>query len=156
MADVVRATLVLHDEGGKSLMEVLRNLQCDEPCTCADPCMHHPCKATRIAAGKYSVGLQLVRRKNKFERDADPVHFRNVLLNLRLTFHSAESKRRPDSIFVELQLHYGPILKLNDAAHAHQHYEYFRSTLQERYLASKSPACFPPSLTSQIMKTIRP
>lgn len=124
VTDVLRATLILRDDGGSSLIEVLRTLQRDE-------------EEDRIpvGGGKYEVRLQMVRRKNKFLRNADPTHFRNVLLNLRLTFDvvGADAKVKSDAIFLELQLHYAPIRQLNEASNAHMHYEFFRSTLQERY-----------------------
>ena len=70
--------------------------------------------------------LEVVRGKNKY-RDTDPTHFRNILLNLQLTL------RGTVKMFVELQVHHKAILTYNDISHAHDHYNFFRSTLQASY-----------------------
>ena len=55
-----------------------------------------------------------------------PTHFRNMLVNVRIS-----SAGR--SCVGEIQIHLAPVLRYNEGAHAHAHYEYFRSILADRY-----------------------
>ena len=71
--------------------------------------------------------VELLRSKSKFAKHAlDPTRFRNILNNLTLT----HGDRRT---YAELQVQQRDILAFNDAAHAHDHYNYFRSLLADTY-----------------------
>ena len=69
--------------------------------------------------------LELLRAKSKFA-EVDPTHFRNILNNLSLTFGDRKA-------FAELQVQQTDVLAYNDQAHAHDHYNYFRSLLADKY-----------------------
>ena len=72
-----------------------------------------------------SAQLALIRCKNKFET-LDPTHFRNLLNNLKLVSGGREA-------FAEVQVQHAEILRFNDAMHAHDHYNFFRSLLAGSY-----------------------
>ena len=71
--------------------------------------------------------IELLRSKSKFATGAlDPTRFRNILNNIVLTYGSRRT-------FAELQVQQRDILAFNDAAHAHDHYNFFRSLFASRY-----------------------
>ncbi len=80
----------------------------------------------------FALSLDLIRVKNKMKH-VDPTHFRNILCNVLLRIV------RPDGTtfrcFCEIQLHHMLILSFNNQSHAHTHYEFFRSKLEEDDLA---------------------
>ena len=43
------------------------------------------------------------------------------------------------SAFAELQMHHKAILDYNDASHAHDHYNHFRSSLKDKYEEQLNP-----------------
>ena len=61
-------------------------------------------------------------------RHLDPTHFRNMLFNVLIYV------TRPDGsttrCFAEIQVQHQMILEYNDSAHAHDHYDFFRSYLK--------------------------
>ena len=72
-----------------------------------------------------SSAMNLVRRKNKM-RSLDPVHLRLMLCNVLIA--------DADSFTVaEVQVVHRRTLDYNNESHAHDHYDYFRSTLGGRY-----------------------
>ena len=72
--------------------------------------------------------LRLVRGKNKF-RTLDPSHFRNILLNLLLLITTREGKTM--RLLCEVELNHIFVLQYNMVAHAHEHYDFFRSHLKD-------------------------
>ncbi|KAL1512428.1 hypothetical protein AB1Y20_005683 [Prymnesium parvum] len=83
--------------------------------------------------------LEVMRLKNKFAA-LDPAHFRNLLINARL-------KRGDVTAYVELQLHHEEVLKLNDAYHCHDLYNFFRAKLCGQY-AHKLDAMLEKTMTT--------
>jgi len=81
---------------------------------------------TLVVEGQ-DVQIECLRNKHKF-RDLDPMHFRNILNNLRMSVGER-------SVFIELQLHHHKVYQHNNDSHAHAHYEYFRSMLPATYEA---------------------
>ena len=72
--------------------------------------------------------LRLVRGKNKF-RTLDPSHFRNILLNLLLLITTRDGKTM--RLLCEVELNHIFVLQYNMVAHAHEHYDFFRSHLKD-------------------------
>ena len=71
--------------------------------------------------------LTSLRTKNKCsEETLDPTHFRNVLVNCQLVCDHP-------SVFVEVQVHHMAVLQHNNDSHAHDHYDYFRAMLSNKY-----------------------
>ena len=65
--------------------------------------------------------------KNKCAPESlDPTHFRNFLV-------ICQFKCGQMSIFAEVQVHHAAVLAHNEAPHAHDHYEYFRAKLCNKY-----------------------
>ncbi|KAL1520434.1 hypothetical protein AB1Y20_022017 [Prymnesium parvum] len=96
----------------------------------------------RVAQGCGARGggtLEVMRLKNKFAA-LDPAHFRNLLINARL-------KRGGITAYVELQLHHEEVLKLNDAYHCHDLYNFFRAKLCGQY-AHKLDAMLEKTMTT--------
>ena len=97
-----------------------------------------------LVAGGLTVVMQLVRSKNKFgHSQLDPTRFRYLILNVRVTWGSVSTAER--SAFFEIQLHHERILGYNDEAHAHDHYNYFRSRLADSYESGLDAALVCPS-----------
>ena len=81
-------------------------------------------KGCKIEVNDKIVHLTLLRVKNKFANGGktEPSRFRNILTNIILEYDGR-------SAFTELQLHHRAIREYNEASHAHDHYDYFRSLL---------------------------
>ena len=110
VVDVVRARVILDD--GPTLVKFLSRLR----------------DGIEVTVGGKPARLELLRLKNKFTVN-DPTHFRNVLGNLRLHWDAKSS-------MVEVQVHHRAILAYNNRAHAHAHYDFFRSILRDDYEAA--------------------
>jgi len=79
----------------------------------------------KTAYGVEPVFLEPIRSKNKF-KECDPTHFRNLLMNFKLSHRDLE-------MYVEIQVHGAPIIEHNDKCQAHDIYEFFRSELKDAY-----------------------
>ena len=112
--------------------------------------------------GEVRIELELVRCKNKVA-NMDPTHFRNLLNNLRMTVSEGGRVHRS---FVEVQVHHERILKYNEQADAHAHYDFFRALLAGAYdagldearrcrrLEPGTPPCASPALP--VLRPARP
>ena len=103
--DVIRARLVTNRAGLLVTLESLEGLE--------------------VAYEGAAARVEIVRCKSKFSK-LDPTHFRNYLLNIAIVYKGSR-------YFGEVQVHHKDILGYNDDSHAHDHYDFFRMLLADRY-----------------------
>lgn len=106
LADVVRSRAICTDRGALVglVLQLLSSKGQPVRCQLPDPLLG-------------SAEVEVIDVNNKFSY-VDPTHFRNALLNLRITCRPTKEDKGEQALLFELQLHHEEILKWNNQARA--------------------------------------